>query len=157
MDEFLNDKISQISSQECSVTLKIEVDLITHFKRFVCTSIAEISRSALRSRSRSPTTPVSRLSLCFVSTFIQSFICMNSNYVERLSAVSGQTRILLHLEDEINARPINSTLPSSLPLFALPTSHPAAPSFLPWPCWMILLDYTITADRLCLTFGSARK
>lgn len=118
-----------------------------------------------------------RLSLCFVSTFIRPFICMNSNYAERLSAVSAQTRILLPLEDEINARPINSTLPSSLllqppvALSALPlrplrptTSlrHPHTPR-LPRtlrPCHlrrMILLDYTITANRLCLTFGSGWK
>lgn len=97
-----------------------------------------------------------RLSLRFVSTFARSFICVNSNYVERLSAVSAQTRILLPLEDEINARPINSTLPSSSPPLVPWPRHSPCCRFIPLPFhlrWMILLDYTITADRLCLTFG----
>lgn len=109
---------------------KHRVDLISQFKRLVFTVDVESSpglfhlsfsvslstlsqtlpyRSPRRSLSKRPF----RLSLCFVSTFIRPFICMNSNYAERLSAVSAQTRILLPLEDEINARPINSTLPSS--------------------------------------------
>lgn len=101
---------------------KHRLDLI-HFKRFVC--IHRCWNFSLDSSISSTNHLFPRLSLCFVSTFIRSFICMNSNYVERLSAVSAQTRILLPLEDEINARPINSTLPSSLPLSAFPTSHPA--------------------------------
>lgn len=120
---------------------KPRVDLISQFKHLVFTVVAEsgpfylalclspstFPRSFIPSRL-APSESLSsalRLSLCFVSTFIRPFICMNSNYAERLSAVSAQTRILLPLEDEINARPINSTLPSSL----LPHPLPCLPFF----------------------------
>jgi len=103
---------------------------------------------------------VSRFALSL--TFIRPFICMNSNYAERLSAVSAQTRILLPLEDEINAGPINSTLPSSLPplspfLFLLfpqyslrHSSHPSSPDDTTWL-------YDNSGPRLCLTFESDGK
>lgn len=169
---------------------KHRVDLISQFKRLVFTVDVESSPGlfhlsfSVSLSTLSPNSPLSprrslskrpfRLSLCFVSTFIRPFICMNSNYAERLSAVSAQTRILLPLEDEINARPINSTLPSSssfqlspfcllffraflVQLRLLDTPTPCAPRTLRL-CHlrrMILLDYTITADRLCLTFGSS--
>lgn len=123
------------------------------------TIIVEIPRSA----PRAPIPAVCRFALSRLS-LVRPFICVNSNYVERLSAVSAQTRMLLPLEDEINARPINSTLPSSLsPSSLLPVSQPrhlprCRSTPLPFHlCRMILLDYTITAGRLCLTFGSARK
>jgi len=128
--------------------------LTIRFERFVFA--VEISgRTAIpRHPCRGPSChrPVSRSALSL--TVIRPFICMNSNYAERLSAVSTQTRILLPLEDEINAGPINSTLPSSLPSLS-----PISPLLLPntysairpiHPHRIILLDYTITADRGCV-------
>lgn len=101
---------------------KHKIDLMTLFKPLAFTIVVEFPfRLALQSLPLAP----SVASLC-LDFFARPLICANSNYVERLSAVSVQTRMLLPLEDEINARPINSTLPSSLPSpppsgFAMPT------------------------------------
>lgn len=100
---------------------KHKIDLITLFKSLVSTIVVEFPRLAPQSLLLAP----SVASLC-LDFFVRPLICLNSNYVKRLSAVSVQTRMLLPLEDEINARLINSTLPSSLPSpppsgFAMPT------------------------------------
>lgn len=133
---------------------KHRIDLITHFKRFVCIFIvAEISRSTLRSRPQTTSSPpfVALLCLDFHPVFyLHEFKLRRAAF---RSFRPDEDPIALGRWDKRQADKFHFAL--FFTAFRFPDISPRRrPTH---PRWMILLDYTITADRLCLTFGPARK
>lgn len=159
---FGRDSLNSVSRQDverCSPRRrKHRIDLITWFQPLMFTIIVEIPRSALRL----PTPTVCRFALSRLSRPIF--------YLREFKLRRAAFRSFRPDEDPIALGRWDKRQADKFHFALFFTAFPLPPPVL-WPrhspCRsiplsfhlrrMILLDYTITTDRLCLTFGSARK